>query len=73
MYGVRIVQPPKSHFLGRKKTPDRRPHTAPAATNLLLTATNDLSSVLRDDRPQHLCSEGCVADDSSGARYLRGY
>jgi len=41
----------------------------PEATNRLLTATNDLSSVSGAKRAHHICSGPCRTREMVGARY----
>jgi len=72
MYGVGDLMDPKRHFLGRKKIQAGKRagmHPGSGATNRLLTATNDLSSILGVWRAHHVCSGPCRTRELVGARY----
>jgi hypothetical protein len=72
MHGVRVVGPPKSENMGRKKIQDGTRagmHPGSGATNRLLTATNDLSSILGVWRAHHVWCGHMRERELVGARY----
>jgi hypothetical protein len=69
MYGVGALRGAKSHFWARKKKPGGDASGGPGATNRLLTATNDLSSILGVWRAHHVWCGHMRERELVGARY----